>query len=55
MNTRRPEKNKGLDALDKMIEEIIVDAYGNDEQLDDPVTKPNDLKDAGEWTARETV
>ena len=33
MNSRRSKRNKDLDALDKMIEEIVVDAYGDDEQL----------------------
>jgi tetratricopeptide (TPR) repeat protein len=33
MNARRSKRNKDLDALDKMIEEITVDAYGDDEQL----------------------
>ena len=33
MNPRSPEGNKDLDALDKMIEEITVDAYGDDEQF----------------------
>lgn len=33
MNTLRPKRNKDIDALDKMIKEITVDAYGDDEQL----------------------
>ncbi len=33
MDQRSPKKNKDLDALDEMIEEITVDAYGDDEQL----------------------
>jgi type I restriction enzyme M protein len=33
MNPRSPKMGKELDALDKMIEEITVDAYGDDEQL----------------------
>jgi len=33
MNPRSPKRSKILDALDKMIEEITVDAYGDDEQL----------------------
>ncbi|MEA1947992.1 MAG: tetratricopeptide repeat protein [Thermodesulfobacteriota bacterium] len=33
MNARSPEWNKELNALDKMIEEITVDAYGDDEKL----------------------
>ena len=33
MNARRSKRNKDLDALEKMIEEITVDAYGDDEQL----------------------
>jgi hypothetical protein len=33
MNSRSPRRNKDLDALDKMIEKIVVDAYGDDEQL----------------------
>jgi hypothetical protein len=33
MNARRSNRNKDLDALEKMIEEITVDAYGDDEQL----------------------
>lgn len=33
MNLRIPRENKDLDALDEMIEEIIVDAYGDDEKL----------------------
>ena len=33
MSPRSPEGNKDLDALDKMIEEITVDAYGDDEQF----------------------
>lgn len=33
MSPRGPDRKKELDALDEMIEEIIVDAYGDDEQL----------------------
>jgi hypothetical protein len=33
MNSRNAKEKKDLKALDKMIEEIIVDAYGDDEQL----------------------
>lgn len=33
MNSRRSKRNKDLDVLDKMIDEILVDAYGDDEQL----------------------
>lgn len=33
MNLRSPEGNKDLDALDEMIEEISVDAYGDDEKF----------------------
>lgn len=33
MNLRSRRGNKDLDASDKMIEEIIVDAYGDDEKL----------------------
>jgi tetratricopeptide (TPR) repeat protein len=33
MSTRSPKKGKKLEDLDKLIEEIIVDAYGDDEQL----------------------
>jgi len=33
MTSRSPKGGKELDALDKMIEEITVDAYGDDEQL----------------------
>ena len=33
MNPRSPRDNKDLDALDEMIEEITVDAYGDDEKL----------------------
>lgn len=33
MNPRSPESNKDLDALDEMIAEITVDAYGDDEKL----------------------
>jgi hypothetical protein len=33
MNLRSPKGNKDLDALDKMIEEITVDSYGDDEKL----------------------
>ena len=33
MGTRNPKKTKKLEALDKLIEEITVDAYGDDEQL----------------------
>jgi hypothetical protein len=33
MTSRNPKGGKELDALDKMIEEITVDAYGDDEQL----------------------
>ena len=33
MNTRSSKEKKDLKALDEMIEEIIVDAYGDDEQL----------------------
>ncbi|UCF90575.1 MAG: cytoplasmic protein [Desulfobacterales bacterium] len=33
MNPRSPERNKELEALEEMIEEITVDAYGDDEKL----------------------
>lgn len=33
MNLRSPKGNKDLTTLDKMIEEITVDAYGDDEKL----------------------
>ena len=33
MNLRSPRGNKDLDTLDEMIEEITVDAYGDDEKL----------------------
>lgn len=33
MNPRRPGDKKDLDALDEMVEEIPVDAYGDDEKL----------------------
>ncbi len=33
MKSRNNKEKKGLKALDEMIEEIIVDAYGDDEQL----------------------
>jgi hypothetical protein len=33
MNPRSPKGNKELDTLDDMIEEITVDAYGDDEKL----------------------
>ena len=33
MSSRNPGGNKDLDVLDEMIEEITVDAYGDDEQL----------------------
>lgn len=33
MNLRSPRGNKGLDTLDEMVEEITVDAYGDDEKL----------------------
>ena len=33
MGTRNSKKGKELEALDKLIEEITVDAYGDDEQL----------------------
>ncbi|MDW7761018.1 MAG: cytoplasmic protein [Acidobacteriota bacterium] len=33
MGTRNPKEGKRLEALDRLIEEITVDAYGNDEQL----------------------
>lgn len=33
MNSKKTEGNKNLKALDKMIAEITVDAYGDDEQL----------------------
>jgi tetratricopeptide (TPR) repeat protein len=33
MSTRNPKKGKKLDALDELIEEITIDAYGDDEQL----------------------
>jgi hypothetical protein len=33
MNSRSPRYDMDLDALDEMIEEITVDAYGDDEQL----------------------
>ena len=33
MNPRSPKGGKELDALDEMIAEITVDAYGDDEQL----------------------
>ncbi len=49
MNTRNPKKDKKLAALDELIEEILVDAYGDDEQLwafrqalEDDMTLPAD-------------
>lgn len=33
MSTRSPKEGKKLEALDRLIEEITVDAYGDDEQL----------------------
>ncbi len=33
MGTRNPKKSKELGALDRLMEEITVDAYGDDEQL----------------------
>ena len=33
MSTRSPKEDKKLEALDELIEEITVDAYGDDEQL----------------------
>jgi len=33
VSTRSPKKGKALNVLDEMIEEITVDAYGDDEQL----------------------
>ena len=33
MSTRSPKEDKELDVLDRLIEEITVDAYGDDEQL----------------------
>ena len=33
MSTRSPKEGKELEALDRLIEEITVDAYGDDEQL----------------------
>ena len=33
MNQQSPRGTKDLDALDEMIEEISVDAYGDDEKL----------------------
>jgi hypothetical protein len=33
MKPRSPKGHKKLEALDKLIEEITVDAYGDDEQL----------------------
>lgn len=49
MSSRSPKKGKDLEALDKLIEEITVDAYGDDEQLwafrqafEDDVTLPAD-------------
>jgi hypothetical protein len=33
MSTRNPKKDKELAELDELIEEIIVDAYADDEQL----------------------
>ena len=33
MSTRNPKERKELEAIDKLIEEITVDAYGDDEQL----------------------
>jgi hypothetical protein len=49
MSTLNPEKDKALAALDELIEEIIVDAYGDDEQLwafrqvlDDSISLPAD-------------
>ena len=33
MSTRNPKGNKELDVLDELIKEIVVDAYGDDEQL----------------------
>ncbi len=47
MSTRSPKEGKKLEALDRLIEEITVDAYGDDEQLwafrqafEDDVTLP---------------
>ena len=49
MNTRSPKEAKDLEALGRLIEEITVDAYGDDEQLwafrqafEDDVTLPAD-------------
>lgn len=49
MSTRSPKDGKGLEALDRLIEEITVDACGDDEQLwafrqafEDDVTLPAD-------------
>ena len=33
MSTRNPKEGKKREALDRLIEEITVDAYGDDEQL----------------------
>lgn len=33
MSTRSPKEGKKLEALDRLVEEITVDAYGDDEQL----------------------
>jgi hypothetical protein len=33
MGPRSPKEGKKLQALDRLIEEITVDAYGDDEQL----------------------
>ena len=70
MSTRSPKEGKELEALDRLIEEITVDAYGDDEQLwafrqafeddvddpfNDPITRSNDLKDAGERAEAEKI
>ena len=33
MSARSPKEGKKLEALDRLVEEITVDAYGDDEQL----------------------
>jgi len=46
MNLRSSEEKKDLKALDEMIKEIIVDAYGDHEQL---WAFRQAFEDAGRW------
>jgi len=62
MSTRSPKEGKELEALDKLIEEITVDAYGDNEQLwafrqafEDDVALPTDGFVIGEPVSVVTV